>query len=322
MQAFVTGASGFIGGHLVRVLVENKWNVRALVHESPFDGRGNVEIVHGDIRYPDTWSRALEGTDVLFHLAAALGFSGLSKADFLRVNARGTESLYQAAASAGVGKAVHVSSAGVIGAVRPGEVAAEDYPLNPKTAYDRSKFESEQIALGMAGRALTMVVVRPGWAYGPGDRRTFKVIKAIHDGRFAFVSAGRGRQTPVHIDDLVKGLRLAADKGEPGEIYHLAGDEIMTVREMAKIIAEACGVRIPGISIARLPATLAAWALQNAYAPFRKEAPLNLARLSFFIHPKAISSAKAARELGFQPVVDFKTGMAKAVAWYHENGWL
>lgn len=322
MQAFVTGASGFIGAHLVRRLTGAGWKVRALDLAAPLSPEPGVEIVRGDIRDPGPWKKGLAGTDVLFHLAAALGASRLSEEAFLEINAGGTDAVLGAAWDAGVGKAVSVGSAGVIGAVAPGVIADEEAPPNPQNAYDRSKLEAERVALGFAERGMEVVVVRPGWAYGPGDRRTFKVIKAVHDRRFALVAPDLGRQTPVFIDDLVGGFLLAAEKGRRGEIYHLTGDEVLTVRRMAFLIAEACGVPMPRLRLPVLPAKLAAWTLEKAFAPFGKEAPLNRSRLAFFLDPKALSNAKARRELGFRPEVDFRTGVARAVAWYREQGWL
>jgi len=322
MQAFVTGASGFIGTRLVRRLAAEGRRVIALDLATPLSPAPGIEVVVGDIRDPGPWKNALAGTDVLFHLAAALGASRLSGAAFLEINAGGTEAVLEAAREAGVGKTVHVSSAGVIGAVKPGAIADEDTLPNPRNDYDLSKLEAERIALDFARRGMEVFVARPGWVYGPGDRRTFKVIKAINDRRFALVAPDRGRQTPVFIDDLVDGLLLAAEKGRRGEIYHLTGDEVLTVRRMAGLIAEACGVPTPRLRIPVLPARLAAWALEKAFAPLGKEAPLNPSRLAFFLDPKALSNAKARRELGFRPKVDFRTGAARAVAWYREQGWL
>jgi nucleoside-diphosphate-sugar epimerase len=322
MRAFITGASGFIGGRLVRRLAADGWTVVALDLTAPVPPVPGVESLAGDVRDPGPWKKALAGTDVLFHLAAALGASRLSEEGFLKINAGGTKAVLGAAREAGVSRTVCVSSAGVIGAICPGAVADEGTPPNPQNAYDRSKLAGERIALEFAKNGMEIAVVRPGWAYGPGDRRTFKVIKAVHDRRFALVAPDRGRQTPVFIDDLVEGLVRTAHKGRRGEIYHLTGDEILTVRRMAVLIAEACGVPAPRLRLPVLPARLAAWALEKAFAPLGREAPLNRSRLAFFLDPKALSNAKARRELGFAPKTDFRTGIAQAIAWYRENGWL
>jgi nucleoside-diphosphate-sugar epimerase len=322
MRAFITGASGFIGAHLARRLIAGGWAVLALDLSAPTAPAPGTELVLGDILDPGPWKRALEGTDVLFHLAAALGASRLSEGEFLRINAGGTEAVLGAAREVGVGRVVHVSSAGVIGAVREGALADEASPPNPRNAYDRSKLAGERIALEAARRGAPVSVVRPGWAYGPGDRRTFKVIKAIHDRRFALVAPDRGKQTPVYVDDLVEGIVRTAEAGRSGEVYHLAGDEVLTVRRMAEIIAEACGVAAPRLRIPVVPARVAALALEAAFAPFGKEAPLNRSRLAFFLDPKPLSNAKARQELDFSPATDFRAGTARAVAWYRERGWL
>jgi nucleoside-diphosphate-sugar epimerase len=91
---------------------------------------------------------------------------------------------------------------------------------------------------------------------------------------------------------------------------------------MTSAIAEACGSRISKLALPKFSAIAAAWVLEKAYAPFGKEAPLNRSRLSFFLHPKALSNEKARKELGFEPAVDFRTGTKKAIAWYREQGWL
>ncbi len=128
MRAFVTGASGFIGGHLVGRLAEGGWTVVALDLAAPFPAPPGVETVGGDVRDPGPWKKALAGTDVLFHLAAALGASRLTEEEFLKINAGGTEAVLGAAREAGVRKAVCASSAGVIGAIGPGAVAVARQP--------------------------------------------------------------------------------------------------------------------------------------------------------------------------------------------------
>jgi dihydroflavonol-4-reductase len=322
MRAFVTGGSGFIGGHLVESLVGRGFEVRALVHRSPLRRHDNVETVQGDICDKELLSKALKGTDILFHLASALGSSAVGRNEFRRINALGTESVLESARSAGVGRAVHLSSAGVFGAVKRDTVAAESSPPKPITIYDRTKLEGEEAALRFAREGLDVVIVRPGWAYGPGDRRTFKLIKAVCNGRFIMATRGRGFQTPIYIDDLVKGILLAGEKGQRGEIYHLAGGEIITVRDMVDEIAEACGRKLSRLYLPLLPARLAALLLEKAFVALRREPPLSRSKLSFFIHSKPLSIDKAKHALGYAPEIDFRDGMARTVSWYRSQGWL
>jgi dihydroflavonol-4-reductase len=322
MRAFVTGGSGFIGSRLIGELVGRGIEVRALVHHRPLLPVSNVETIKGDICDKERLSEVLKGTDILFHLAAAVGSAAGGRDEFRKVNAQGTESVLESARWAAVGRVVHVSSAGVFGAVRAGEIAAESHPARPLTAYDKTKLEGERTALRRAREGLDVVVVRPGWAYGPGDRRTFKLIKAVCGGRFIMATRGKAFQTPVYVDDLVKGILLAGEKGKSGEVYHLAGGEIMTVREVVEVIASACGKKVPRFYLPRVPAVLAALLLEKAFIPLRREPPLSRSKLSFFVHSKPLSIEKARHDLGYEPEVDFRGGMARTISWYRSQRWL
>ena len=117
--------------------------------------------------------------DTVFHLAAALGASQLDRAGFARVNVQGTAHLLSAARDQGCGRFIHFSSAGVLGHVDTGTAAEEEAACRPQDTYDRTKLEGERIALGVSAKGPEVVVVRPGWVYGPEDRRTFKLIRAV-----------------------------------------------------------------------------------------------------------------------------------------------
>lgn len=322
MRALVTGASGFIGSHLVRALKAGEWNVRAFVHKTPLVEIPGVESVAGDIRDEATLERALTGVDVVFHLAAAVGSIVTDAHSFREVNVNGTKAVLAAAQRVGVKRVVHFSSIGVLGAVKAGDMANEEYPVAPRTLYDQTKFAAEAAARLAVAKGLDVVIIRPGWVYGPGDRRTFKFISAVCRRKFALIAGAPGRQTPVYIDDLVAGALLVAAKGRPGMVYHLAGDEVLTAEEMARIVASACQVAAPRLKLPKGPTKVAAFILEKVFALVKKETPLNRGKLSFFLDPKAMSSARAKGELGYAPVIDFRTGIARAVGWYREHGWL
>jgi dihydroflavonol-4-reductase len=361
MRVFITGASGFIGGHLAGRFVRDGWSVRALVHRKDISLPGQIEGVPGDIRDFDLLKGALRGADVLFHLASALGASQINRKEFFAINAEGTRTVLRAARAEGVRRIVHFSSAGVLGhvkgrafgsplarslytrastadgvpsavdprakpgapsAVENGLVADENHPLDPRDVYDKSKLEGERIAREAAKDGLNIVIVRPGWVYGPGDRRTFKLIRAAARRRLILVAKGKTLQSPVFIDDLIDGALLCLDKGRPGEIYNLAGNEILTVKRMIETIAAAAGTKPPRISLPLAPVKAAAWAMGKAFSMIGKEAPLNPSRLAFFIHPKPLSIRKAVAELGYAPAWTFEKGMAATIAWYRADGWL
>ena len=322
MRALVTGASGFVGSRLVDRLLEGGWAVRAFDIGRRGPDRAGLEFVEGDIRDAALAGRAAEDVDVVFHLAAALGASRLGEKGFLAVNEGGTRVILNAALEKGVQRAVHFSSAGVLGHVKENLPAGEDHALDPRDAYDRTKLAGERAALEIGGKGLGVVVVRPGWAYGPGDRRTFKLIRSICRGRFIQVGRGLALQTPVYVDDLVRGALLAAEKGRTGEIYNLAGGEALTVRAMVETIASACGRKLPRLRIPMGPTRILAAMLGGAFGLIGKEAPLNPSRLAFFLHPKPLAIGKARMELGYAPETGFTDGMAVTAAWGRRAGWI
>ncbi len=322
MKAFITGASGFIGSHLVQHLLRHNWQVSILRHKRDLPGHEGLRTFRGDIRDLSSLKNVFKGTDILFHLAAALGASQSKKKEFFRINAQGTQNVLQAASEAGVGRVVHFSSAGVLGSVRENRSVEEDHAPTPQDIYDETKLAGEKIALRFAKKGENIVVIRPGWVYGPGDRRTFKLIKAIALRKFFLVTRGTTRQTPVYIDDLVQGISLCAKKARAGEIYHLAGKEALTVKEITNAIAQAAGVPLCQFPLPVFALKAAAWKLEKTFSLLGKEAPLTRGKLAFFIHPKPLSIQKASTELGFVPQWDFKMGISTTVAWYREHGWL
>jgi dihydroflavonol-4-reductase len=180
----------------------------------------------------------------------------------------------------------------------------------------------EQKAQLFAAEGLDIVIIRPGWVYGPGDRRTLKLSRAVAEKKFVMVTKGKTCQTPVYIDDLISGVLLCAEKAEAGELFHLAGREALTVKEIVKLIAGATGVAMPPFSLPLFPVFITAWTMEKVFSLFRKDAPLTTGKLSFFIHPKPLSIQKATKELGYSPETNFETGVRATVSWYREHGWL
>lgn len=322
MKAFITGASGFIGTHLARKLLRQDWEVSFLRHERDVPGSEGCRVFQGDIRDPDSLKNMFKGTDVLFHLAAALGASRIGPREFFRINAEGTRNVLEAASEAGVSRTVHFSSAGVLGSVQKNHPVGEDHSPSPRDIYDKTKLEGEKIALQFAEKGVNVVVIRPGWVYGPGDRRTFKLIKALASKKFLLVTKGTARQTPVFIDDLIQGTLLCAEKGKTGEIYHLAGKEALTVKEITGLIARATGLPLSRFPLPTFALKVAAWKMEKAFLLLGREAPLTRGKLAFFIHPKPLSIHKANTDLGYVPQWSFERGIAAAVSWYREHGWL
>jgi dihydroflavonol-4-reductase len=121
---------------------------------------------------------------------------------------------------------------------------------------------------------------------------------------------------------LITGVILTAEKGKSKQIYHLAGKEALTVRQIVETIASVTETAIPNFTLPLLPVKCMAWTLEKVFRLFKKEAPLTIGKLAFFIHPKPISIQKAENKLGYAPRIDFHTGMAKTITWYKQHRWL
>lgn len=314
----VTGASGFIGRALVDHFHVNGHRVRVLIHRDDLDR--DVEKFYGSLLDSGVLGGFLKGADVLFHLASALGSRMIPEAEFFRINRDGTAAVLQAALDHRVNKVVHFSSAGVYGRTSGLIPLKESDELHPVDTYERSKMEGERAVQAFSGR-LDVSVIRPGWVYGEGDTRTFKLIRQIESGFFFIAGSGRVMHSPIHVGDLVRLADIIACRGEKGEVYNGGGDPL-SVRVMVEVIASLLNrrilpVRVP-LALLEPPALL----LEKVFALWNREAHLNSSRLAFFKRGKPLDNRKVRDEFGFQPEFDFRQGIKKAVAWYRDRGWL
>lgn len=320
----VTGAAGFVGGHLVRYLAGKNFKVRAVVNRSPLADdlldHPSVESYTCSITDRTEMTRCFDGIDVVFHLATALGNRIVSDDEFYNINRGGTTNVLNAAFACGVKKVIHFSSAGVYGRSSGFTAQKETDPLNPIDIYERSKQAGEQAALSFSGQ-LEVVVLRPGWVYGEGDRRTFKLIRQIHSGLFFIAGSGKINHTPIYVGDLVKAAVMSVEKGKSGEIYNV-GYEMVPVETMVKTIAAALN---KGIIPVKLPIWMVyppAYLLSRLFAMFGKEAPLSPAKLAFFMRGKPLDSSKIKEEFGIVSHSTFAEGMRRVIDWYRTNQWL
>ncbi|MBI2892438.1 MAG: NAD-dependent epimerase/dehydratase family protein [Deltaproteobacteria bacterium] len=321
MRVFLTGASGFIGGHLARALAARGHEVTELWRRPCPDPARRV--VGGDLRRIEDFASALGGCDAVVHAAAVLD-PVATEEEANEVNRHGTVRLGHAAAARGVRRFVFLSSAAVIGSPPASGIARADTPCAPVTAYGRSKRAAEIELLDErdqeALRGLRVVVVRPPTVYGPGEARNFLELTRAIDRRL-FVVPGRGhnRMSFCHVDNLVSALLLAVEHEAAKGILHVADAENVTLRLAAETIAAALERRLLPLPFPMPLARAAALACEVAARPLGLRPPLSRARLATLTTDLALDLSEA-RDLGYEPPVRFADGVKQTIEWYRETG--
>lgn len=327
MQALLTGASGFIGGHVLDALLEAGARVRCLVRDgSPrrnVEGK-DVEIAVGDLRDGGALERAAVDCDAVYHCAADYRFYAKDPRELYASNVEGTRNVMRAAAAAGVERVVYTSSVGALGLHADGTPANESTPVtleNMVGHYKRSKYLAERVADQWVAKGLPVVIVNPSAPVGDGDLKPTATGKMILD----FLN----RKVPAYVDtglnlvdvrDVALGHLLAAEKGKVGEKYIL-GNRDMTLREIFQTLSEISGLPAPTRQLPHwVPMTFAA--LEAGLSRLIGRQPnvpleaVKLARYRMFFDP-----SKAVRELGL-PQTPVEKPLRRAVDWFRDNGYV
>ena len=328
MRYLITGATGFVGPYLVRALVEKGHTCRCLVREgSHTDGlmHSGVERVQGDVTRPKTLEGLAEGADGVFHLATLGHMSNFRVTGemFEAVNVRGTINVMTEALRAGVQRVVHCSSVAAMGIVQ--EVPAiEESPCNPHHPYGRSKLEAERAVRRMVREQdLRAVIVRFSMVYGPGDSRDIlRLTRMAKKGRFPRVG-NRPKLTPlIHVEDAVRGLMAALNRGRAGETYLITNAASMPFDRIREVIQQALGRRPWALWVPESAVLCAASMAETIWRLLGKAPPVTRKNIESTLADRVFSINKARRELGFEPEKDPEEGLRETVAWYREKGWV
>jgi len=320
----VTGATGFVGAHVVRSLLSRGRGVRCLAR--PGSDLGNldglpVEIVRGDLRDPSSLARAVSGIDTLYHCAADYRLWARDSRELYAANVAGTENVLRAAVEAGARRIVHTSSVATLAAREDRPAREEDTAEEGDVIghYKRSKVRAERVALRWAAAGAPVVVVNPSTPVGDLDAKptpTGRIVADYLAGRMpAYVDTGLN---VVDVRDVAEGHVLAAERGRTGERYIL-GNRNMTLKEIFDVLAELSGVPAPRV---RLPhwIPIAAAAVDTWISPIlgrEPRVPLESARMAS--HRMYFDPAKAVAELGL-PQRPVEEALARAVAWFRGRG--
>ncbi|MEC4814814.1 MAG: NAD-dependent epimerase/dehydratase family protein [Scytonema sp. PMC 1069.18] len=305
MKALVTGASGFTGSHLVRALEKQGNTVVGLVRKSSNLARlsgCSVQLVYGDITDRDALKTAMDGVDTVFHTAAYVELGLVNEAEMERVNVEGTRAVLEVAQAVGITKVVYCSTIGVFGDTK-GQVVNETFQRtqsNFSSAYDRTKYQAQQLVDQFAKQGLPVVSLLPSGIFGSDDPHFGPVMQQFIKGRLKVWAGGDRITGIVHVDDLVTAMILAAEKGNPGEYYIISTGEL-TTREMFQIFSEAKGIPAPREApkpLVRLVGNL----LDPIGRILKWQPPLSRERVHY-IYDRCVrvDASKARNELGWSP---------------------
>jgi dihydroflavonol-4-reductase len=326
MKALVTGASGFIGGAVVRALAAAGVDIRVTArpgNDLRHLGGLAIERVEADLRDKDSLLRALQGCRHLYHVAAHYALWAKDPSIFYDVNVAGTRTLLEAAREAGIERTVYCSTIGAIGLPAGGGLGTETTPVSVNQMaghYKRSKYLAEQEVLKLAREGLPVVIVNPSAPVGAGDVKptpTGQVIVDFMRGRMpAYIETGMNL---IDVDDVAAGHLLAMEKGRVGERYIL-GNHNLLLREVFEILSRLTGVKAPRVKLSRLAilplAYMNDWIATVTNTPPR--IPLEGVRMAKYkMH---YDCSKAIKELSL-PQTPVETALEKAVRWFRDHGY-
>lgn len=327
MTTLVTGASGFLGSHVTRLLAQRGERIRVLLrptsHTRLLEGLG-VERVSGDLRDPASLERALAGVRTVYHVAADYRLWARDPREIYESNLQGTRNLLQAAGRAQVEKFVYTSTVGTVAVQRDGVLPNEDTvtALDEMIgAYKRSKWLAEQEARKAAAAGLPVVIVNPTTPVGPGDAKptpTGRVIIDFLNGRMpAYVDTGLNF---VPVEDAAAGLLLAARLGRMGERYILGGENL-TLKQALEILSQVSGRPAPRVRVPHTLALAAGYADAALSRLIGREPQIPLDGVRMARHSMFVNAEKARAELGFSPG-PLAAAFEGAVRWYEMNGYV
>lgn len=325
----VTGATGFIGSLLVDYLKKRAYRVRILLRPESDPDKAlstGVEALRGDYADPSSLRPAVEGADMVMHLAGVT--KSVDREGYYRGNVLPVRNLLEASVAAdhGPGRFLLVSSLAAAGpASNPDPGVVEDDEPHPVSAYGRSKLEAERVCRSFGDR-LPVTIVRPPAVYGPGDRDVFQFLKMIAGGMMLAVGDGRTQRfSLIHGSDLVRGMLMAAlSPAAVGETYFLTSPEGYSWDRVAAVASEALGVKkVRRICLPRPVIRAAGFAGGLVGRLTGRPALLNPDKASEMVQDYWVCSPrKAEADFGFTAAIALEEGIRDTVAWYREQGWL
>lgn len=329
----ITGAAGFIGSHLVDLLLSEgvvPAQLRLIV--KPGEALDNLpaekfEIIFADIRDKKAMFAAVKDCDVIYHLAARIDFDGQTYAEYKDVNVDSTSYLLSAAQKYGVKKFVFFSSIGVYGLPAGiGDIEGwdETHPYTYTNFYGQSKWEGEEVVRAAHKKSgLPYAIVRPASVYGPREKGpTLALYNAVKHHQFLMIGDGTNKMHYVFVKDLVKGARLAEQSALADGEYILAGPEPLPFKEIVECITTSIGERPGSISLPTPVALLMSYGCQFVNTVTGIALPLFPSRVRTMTTTYWYKISKARKNIKYNPQTSFKRGTQITGEWYLKKGWI
>ena len=327
MKLFVTGATGFVGGHVASMAAAQGAELRLLARGSSDTSRlpGGADVVVGDLREPETFASALVGCDALIHVAADYRLWVPDPAEMYKANVEGTRELLRLAREAGVPRVVYTSSVATMGFKMDGTVVDEETAVGEADMighYKRSKWMAEQVAMEAARDGQEVMVLNPTTPIGSLDTKptpTGRIVVDFLNGKFpAYVDTGLNL---VDVDEIARMHLVALERGRPGERYILGGENL-TLKQILDRLAAITGLKSPTMKVPHAVAMAFAFFDETLMGKMLGKEPratveaVRMGRKMMFA-----SSAKAERELGLK-VMSVESALRSACAWFYKNGYV
>lgn len=326
MKALVTGPTGFIGSHLVETLLDGDWEVKALVREtsdtSVFDGL-DLELARGDVRDADSLRKAVEGTEIIFHVAALVGEWGAPE-DFYDINVKGMENIIEAAAAGGVTRFIDVSSTSVHG-YEGFDNDTEELPyVKTGVLYSDTKLEAEKLVWqAHAEDRIQASTIRPCMVWGPRDRAYMtKIILMCKSRMFSYIDGGNHPAGLAHVRNVCDVIvRAAGNEEAAGKAFIATDDCDTTVRRVVETLCDELGLKKPFLSIPYGAAKTLGGISENIYRMMgaKKAPPFTRMGVACVGNPLSFDVSRAKKVLGYEPRYRFPQGLHDYLDWFKKE---
>lgn len=324
MKIYVTGATGFIGSHLIPSLLDKKHDITCLVR-SPENISGNpiyekCTLVKGDITNRNSLKKTIENIDVVIHLAvlATLDAKKQNVDTFYTVNAQGTKNILEECLASKPKRILCFSSTAAIG-IPKADLIDESTALRPLTPYGQSKAETEKIILNFTEKYnLPIITLCFPHVYGPGEKRDFlKITRMIKKGIFPQIGFSPNLYPAIYVSDAVDAICLAIDKGKAGEKYIIADGDPHDLRVARKLVLKNLGIKRRFYPVVpKYISILFMYVIQTIFGILRIDLPIKAKNLRSIAAGRRLSIDKAKKDIGFNPKVSFEKGIRHTIEWY------